>query len=273
MSTKTTPKPPEPFTDGRSYESYIGRWSRPVAVEFLRWLRPPRDLDWLDVGCGTGALTETILELAEPRSVAGVDPSAAQAAYARERVADPRAAFVVGSAQALPFPGNSSDVAVFGLVLNFVPDIPAALREIVRVVRPQGWVGGYVWDYAQGMEMLRLFWDTAVALDPAAEALDEGRRFPICRPGALRHALGEAGFTAVEVRSIDIPTRFSDFDDLWSPFLRGQGPAPRYLATRSESAREAIRQTMRERLPAAPDGSLVLTARAWAFRGRVPPTP
>ena len=254
---------------GASYERYVGRWSRPVAAEFLTWLEPSPQLDWLDVGCGTGALTETILQRTRPRTVRGIDLAQGFIDHARAHVRDERATFEVGDAQSLPVASQQVDRAVSGLALNFVPQPAVAVREMARVVRPDGIVAVYVWDYAGKIELMRHFWDAAVTLNPDALALDEGRRFPICHPGALADLFAEAGLVGVETRAIDVPTRFLDFDDYWTPFLGGQGPAPSYVTSLDDQRRDALRDRLRATLPVAPDGSIPLIARAWAVRGRV----
>ncbi|MBM3597169.1 MAG: methyltransferase domain-containing protein [Alphaproteobacteria bacterium] len=254
---------------GEAYELYVGRWSRPVACEFLDWLALPSGRDWIDVGCGTGALSRTILDRAAPSSLAAVDPSEGFLAEARRRVKDPRAAFHVGDARKLPVGDTVADAAVAGLVINFVPDRAAAIAEMRRATRPGGTVAAYVWDYAGEMQMMRRFWDAAVSLDPAAQALDEGRRFPDCRPDRLVELWRAAGLADAEARAIDIPTVFADFDDFWRPFLGGQGPAPGYCMSLDEARRAALREHIRANLPMAEDGTIPLIARAWAVRGTV----
>lgn len=246
----------------------MGRWSRLVAREFIAWLGVERDARWLDVGCGTGALTEAILRAARPVRVTAVDASAAYVATARQRAGDRRAVFAVGDALALPSPSASGDAAVSGLMLNFVPHPGRAVSEMARVVRDGGTAAAYVWDYAGRMELLRHFWDAAVALDPTAAELDEGRRFPICNAGGLDTLFRGAGLSDVEARAIDVPTGFRDFDDYWRPFLGGQGPAPGYVTSLRETARARLRDRLRHQLPTAPDGSIDLVVRAWAVRGR-----
>jgi SAM-dependent methyltransferase len=256
------------WTSGSAYESYIGRWSRLVAPEFLDWLGIPPGRRWLDTGCGTGALTAAILARCEPRFVVGVDPSESFIAHARATVVDAQARFEVGTAAEAGLDDGDVDVVVSALVLNFVPDLNAALAEARRVLSPGGVVAGYVWDYAEGMQLLRRFWDAAVVVDPAAQALDEAVRFRIAAPQPLAEAFTAAGLSAVEVRPIEIPTVFANFDDLWKPFLAGTGPASAFAAALAEPARSALRERLRSSVEAEPDGSIRLVARAWAVRGQ-----
>jgi SAM-dependent methyltransferase len=161
------------------------------------------------------------------------------------------------------------DVAVSGLVLNFVPDHGSMTREMARITRPGGSVAAYVWDYADGMQMMRHFWDAAIAVSPSDATLDEGERFPLCRPGPLRELFERAQLKSVTVRAIDIPTVFRDFDDYWNPFLGKTGAAPAYLASVGDEVRERIRLHLKSRLAPRHEGPIELTARAWAVRGVV----
>jgi SAM-dependent methyltransferase len=220
----------------------------------------------LDVGCGTGALSAALLEGGTPH-VTGIDASEPYVSHANATLGSPRARFEVGDAARLPFDGGAFDAAVSGLVLNFVQSPTAMVAEMRRVVRHEGVVALYVWDYAGRMELLRRFWDAAVALDPAAHALDEGVRFPICQPDALAALLRGSGLRAVESGHVDQPLVFSDFDDYWSPLLGGQGPAPGYVASLQAAQQEALRDAVRARLPKDRDGSIRLVARAWTVKG------
>ncbi|HSD95680.1 MAG TPA: methyltransferase domain-containing protein [Sulfuricaulis sp.] len=253
---------------GDPYEQYAGRWSRQVAPLFLSWLDIPAGRKWLDVGCGTGALCAAIVDHCSPYSVTGIEPSEGFIKTAKENLAG-RAVFHQGSATAIPLDDASVDVVVSGLVLNFVPDQRAALAEMARVTGNGGKIGAYVWDYAGKMELMRLFWDAAVELNPEAAKMDEGIRFPLCRPKALVELFESAGLNGVEVMAIDIPTPFASFEDYWRPFLGGQGPAPAYAMSLSEAARARLRDRIRERIPVEADGSIALTARAWAARATV----
>jgi SAM-dependent methyltransferase len=254
------------WSSGAAYDGYIGRWSRPVAEQFVPWLEPLPDATWIDVGCGSGALSETILGAARPSRVVGVDPSADFVEHARSTIEDERSEFVVGDGAALPAASGSADHVVSGLVLNFIADPDAALAEMSRVATAGATIAAYVWDYADGMQMLRAFWDAVVALDPGAASLDESTRFPLCRPEALRRLFDVAGLSDVETSDITVDTTFTDFDDYWTPFLSGQGPAPGYCSSLAPADLDRLRDRLRDLL--APDGGpIALTARAWAVKG------
>jgi SAM-dependent methyltransferase len=255
------------WAKGDVYELYVGRWSRLVAAQFLPWLSVPGQAAWLDVGCGTGALSQTILNTADPRSVKGIDRSEAYVEFARSHVLDARVSFAAGDAQSLPVEADVYGAAVSGLVLNFVPEPGKMIAEMTRSVCKGASVALYVWDYAGKVQLMRHFWNAAAALDPAARDLDEGRRFPICSPGALGELFERLGLSNVEVRPIDIDTPFANFDDYWAPFLGGQGPASSYCMSLSEEARARLRERIRDSLPFAIDASIPLVARAWAVKG------
>jgi SAM-dependent methyltransferase len=251
------------------YEQYVGRWSRSVARAFVAWLGVPPGRNWGDVGCGTGALVEAILATAEPHALCAIDRSQGFLAAARSSIPDCRVGFAVADATALPWASGCCGATVSGLVLNFVADALGMVREMVRVTRPSGQVAAYVWDYRGGMELIRQFWDAVVAVTPADAAFDEAERFPLCQPEPLQALFQEAGLREVSVRSIVVPTVLRDFDDYWTPFLGKQGPAPTYLASLDGERRERIRALLQARLPTAADGSIRLTAQAWAVQGTV----
>jgi trans-aconitate methyltransferase len=262
-------KPKEQWGTGDLYERYVGRWSRLVAREFLAWLSVSEGKRWADVGCGTGGLVESILAAYAPSEIIAIDRAEGFLAEARHTITDLRVQFKLGDALDLPLEADACDVTVSGLVLNFVPDHTAMAREMIRVTKPGGTVAAYVWDYAGGMEMMRYFWDAAIAVSPHAAQLDQGERFPLCQPEPLRTLFRELGLTAVSVRAIDIQTTFQDFTDYWAPFLGKQGSAPTYLASVDEETRERIRQLLQTRLVPQEDGTIALSARAWAVQGIV----
>lgn len=252
---------------GDLYEPYVGRWSRKVAPAFLDWLQVAPHSKWLDLGCGTGALTAAILDRAEPASVLGIDASAGFIGHARNHIPDPRASFEIGDAQSLSLESRQFDAAVSALMLNFVPEPERAAGEMARVVRPGGMVAAYLWDYAGKMELVRYFWDAAIELNPAVTEIEARTRFPLCQPAPLEALFVQAGLRAVEVKPLEIAMPFRDFDDYWTPFLGGQGPAPGYAMSLSEVDRSRLRERLRATLPVQPDGSIALAARAWAVRG------
>jgi ubiquinone/menaquinone biosynthesis C-methylase UbiE len=268
MSEQRAPKSTEAWESGEQYEPYVGRWSRLVAREFLAWLDISTRARWLDVGCGTGALIQAILDDHAPAEVVGIDPSSSYIAYARRSIRDPRVRYEVGDARALPV-ASSYDAVVSGLVINFVPvpDQLKAAREMVRAARVGGTVAAYVWDYPGEMQLMTHFWAAAVALDSDALSLDEAARFDFCRPEPLRALFTDAGLSDVDVDEIVVPTDFPDFDAYWTPFLGGTGTAPAYAMSLSEKDRTALADALRARLPTADDGSIHLTARAWVVRG------
>jgi SAM-dependent methyltransferase len=259
---------PDVWSDGAGYESYVGRWSRGVAREFLHWLAVPAGAAWLDFGCGTGALSLAIVTERSPRRVIGCDRSAGYLTFARRQTRDARAEFLVTELPDLPRIDGGFDAAVAGLVLNFLATPAQGVAAMAARVRTGGTVAAYVWDYAEGMQLMRMFWDCAIALDAAARGLDEGIRFPLCHVDPLRDLFRGADLQDVAVRPIVVPTVFRDFDDYWTPFLTGQGPAPGYVTSLSSERRARLRDTIRQRLPISPDGTIRLSAQAWAVRGR-----
>lgn len=261
-----TPGLSDRWERGSPYERYIGRWSRRTAPLFLAWLDEPAGRRWLDVGCGTGALCAAILDQCSPASVIGVEPSEGFRDLALRSLAG-KAVCLAGNAAALPLDRGACDIAVSGLVLNFVPSLPDALSEMMRVTSRGGTIAAYVWDYADGMEIIRHFWDAAVALDAAAAPLHEGARFPLCEPSALKAAFEDAGLTDVKTTALDLRAEFADFDDYWGPFLGGQGPAPAYAMSLAEDRRAALKDRLMTALPRAAGGTISLNARAWAVSG------
>lgn len=245
----------------------MGRWSRPLAEGFVRWLDAPEGRHWLDVGTGTGALAAAICSVANPASVVACDPSEAFVDLASSRLRDSRVRFEVAGVGQLPAHREGYDLAVSGLALNFVPDPHEAVREQLSLLRAGGRVAACVWDYAEGMEFLRHFWDAATSVDPAAAVHDEGVRFPICNPDALRALFESCGARNVHTDEVRIPTVFRDFDDYWRPFVGGPGPAPGYVAGLSRDRCSDLVADLKRRLLRRPDARIELSARAWVVAG------
>ncbi|HEX5068694.1 MAG TPA: methyltransferase domain-containing protein [Vicinamibacterales bacterium] len=258
------------FSEALAYERFMGRWSRALAPLLVRFAGVRDREAVLDVGSGTGAVAAAVLHAAPSARVTGIDQSAAYVSLAQSRYGSPGVTFEVLDAQQLRFEAASFDRTLSLVVLNFIPDVRKALAEMARVTRPQGTIAAAVWDYGDGMEMLRAFWDEAVGLRPADTLKDE-RHMKLCRRGELATLWRDQGLQDVAEETLTIETRFASFDDYWSPFLDGQGPAGAYTASLAPDHREALRMRLRNRLVGdGPDGQITMHARAWAARGRVP---
>jgi SAM-dependent methyltransferase len=250
-----------------AYDRHIGRYGPALAAGLVgaAGIRPGQTA--LDVGCGPGALTKTLAKLLGADSVAAVDPSEPFARACAARV--PGVQVEVAAAEALPFGDASFDAALSQLVVNFMSDARTGVGEMRRVTRPGGTVAAAVWDYADGMTLLRLFWDAAAALDSAAASLDEGVSMPYCRPDELRDLWRDAGLKDVENSELVVEAGYGGFDDLWQPLESGVGPSGAYAAALPAESRARLREELRRRLGAG-EGPFRLTARAWCVVGRVP---
>ncbi len=258
------------FSEADAYEHFMGRWSRTLAPQLVKFAGVQDGDAVLDIGSGTGALSAAVLAAAPSSRIIGIDPSAPYVDQARAKHGSERVTFEVGDAQKMRFQNATFDRTLSMLVLNFIPDAGKAVSEMKRVTRKGGTIAAAVWDYGDGMEMLRVFWDEAVAADPAAERKDE-RHMKYCARGQLSALWREQGLTAVAEEALTIPTHFVSFEDYWSPFLEKQGPAGAYVATLSAAARDTLRDRLRRRLVGeGPDKGFTLHARAWAARGVVP---
>lgn len=253
------------WSAGQSYEHYMGRWSRKIAAEFLTWLEPPRNADWLEIGCGTGALTDAILTKCEPRAITATDQSPDFVDHAQKAVTDPRAKFATADALALPADDATIDVVTSALVLNFIPDRAAALKEMCRVLRPDGLLSFYVWDYpGGGMGFIDAFWNAAARVDDPAAELNESDRFPFCTHDGLFELCQGAGLADPAIEAIEVVTEFADFDAFWHPFTLGAGPAPGYCKSLSETQRDRLKKELERTFGLS--GPIRLPARAWAVK-------
>jgi SAM-dependent methyltransferase len=252
---------------GSTYEDFMGRWSRRLAPKFVKWLGVASELHWLDVGCGTGALTGAIVICAEPASVVACDPSQSFIEYAQKNTGNEHVSFVMAGVDSLPDPSGGFDSVTSSLALNFFPDPSGAVGKMRAASTRGGTVSSCVWDYSGRMEFLRIFWDAASRVDPNAIVLDEGTRFPLCRRDALVDLFRNAGLRDIRCEPVEIGTDFSSFEEYWRSFQGGSGPAPSYVASLEEDQRAELANELERALPTGADGSIRLTARAWAVRG------
>lgn len=257
----------KPMSAEEAYGWRVGRWSRMVGRSLVEWLDRPAGLRWLDIGCGTGALSQAILETSGANRLVGIDPSDDDIGLAREKLRGTRAEFHQASAEALPFSAGAFDVVASGLVLNFLSDADLAMGEMQRVAVPGGSVAGHVWDFGGEMQVVRRFWDAAIAVDGAAAQADQGVLFPLCKPEPLRQLFLDSGLRDVDVRPISVTARFPDFATYWGALINEDWTGGRFLNSLPEIARHAVRKRIYESLPLQNNGSLDLEARAWAARG------
>ena len=269
-NAKMTDAESKMFSAAAEYERFMGRWSRQLAPEFIAFAGVKNGDRVLDVGTGTGSLTSALETTMTSSEIIGIDPSTGFVSYAKKNAKSSRMHFEVGDAQALRFQNGSFDQTMALLVMNFIPDHNKAIGEMRRVTRPEGVVSACVWDYGEGMQMLRYFWDEAVALDPAVEPKDE-RHMKLSRDGELGELWKEAGLSSVQEKPLSIDQAYQSFDDYWAPFLRGAGPGGAYVVSLSKERREQLQARIRKRLLGnRDDGPFVLKARAWCVRGEVP---
>jgi len=258
------------FAASAGYERFMGRWSQLLAPRFIAFAGIKNGQNVLDVGTGTGSAAAAVEASVPASEIVGIDPSQAFIAYAQKNAKSPRAHFEVGDAQALRFKDASFDQTLALLVMNFIPDHHKAIAEMRRVTRPQGTVSACVWDYDAGMQMLRFFWDEAIALDPAMEPKDE-RHMKLSHQGQLGELWKKAGLVNVQEAPLVIDQAFSSFNDYWEPFTKGAGPGGAYVVSLAPDRRQQLEARMRKRLlKDRPDGPFTLTARAWCVRGDVP---
>jgi SAM-dependent methyltransferase len=250
-----------------AYDRHVGRYGATLAAALIEFARIEPDWRALDVGCGPGALTTALSQYLGPAGVCAADPSEPFAAACGSRL--PGVEVVVAAAESLPYPDRSFDVVLSQLVVNFLTDAVAGVREMARVTRPGGVVGACVWDYAGEMTLLRAFWDAAREIDPdGAAAVDEGTTMSWCSERELAALWADAGLREVRTGNLLARAAYTDFDELWSPLPTGVAPSGAYCKSLDDDRRAALREAYRRQLGVG-TGPFELTARAWAVAGVV----
>jgi SAM-dependent methyltransferase len=255
------------FADPSGYESFMGRWSRAVAARFLRWIDAPRRARWLDAGCGTGILTEAVLDACEPAAVTGVDPARAQIEQAARGPASGRASFRQADAMSLPFPDCAFDVAASALVINFIPRPLVALGEMRRVTAPGGIVAGYVWDFQRDLSPSGPLRQAMRAFGAQVPAIPGTEHSSL---QALESLFLRAGLGPIRCTALDVTLAYRDFEDFWQAQTPGYSPTTKIIDAMTENERRRLKRALREALSAGPQGRIEYTARAKAFGASVP---
>jgi SAM-dependent methyltransferase len=247
------------FTSSRAYDDFMGRFSGPLGPLFADFAGVGASARAIDVGCGPGALTAELAVRCGAANVAAVDPSAAFVEAARERYPDVDVR--QAPAEKLPFADDTFDIALAQLVVHFMRDPVAGLREMARVTRPGGVVGACVWDHYGGTSPLSVFWTALEEFDPAAETESH---LAGAREGHLGELFRDAEIADVQESSLSICIEFETFQEWWAPYELGVGPAGAYVANLDNLRRDALRELCRARMPRPP---FTVTGRAWAARG------
>ena len=262
------------FSNPAAYELWMGRWSALLAPAFITFANLQRGARLLDVGSGTGALSIALLEGVADSTVVGIEPAEAYVSYCREKISDDRLCFEIGDALDIPFKDDSFDATLSLLILQELSDAPSALREMRRVTRPGGSVVASQWDFAKGMPMLALFWDTVLEVVPS-EATRQATAdcMVVDYPDdiALRNLWRETGLVEVEMERHKVEMNFASFGDYWKPFSSKVTPTASYTGRLRDDQVSEVESRLRQKtIGDAPDGSFGLQAHAWAVRGKVP---
>lgn len=254
------------FADSDSYERFMGQWSRAVGSRFLEWISASSRSNWLDVGCGTGILSELILEHCAPAAVFGIDPQRAQIEHAKRQTFAQRVTFRVAHAEALPFSDGAFDVVASALALNFMADRPRALAEMRRVARRGATVAAFTWNFEDERSPswpLRATMRTAGAEVPGIPGTEASSLT------ALIRLFEDGGFREISTTTIDVKLGYPDFDAFWTAQTPSYSPTTRVIAAMSETERAELMTQARTALPRREDGRIEYEVVANAVKARV----
>jgi len=254
------------FDDGNAYEQYMGQWTRAAGSVFLDWLAPPAGASWLDVGCGTGAFTEQVIERCSPASMVAVDPAEAQIEHARGHALAQRADFRVADAQELPIADDTFDMVVSSLAINFIPDRAKAIAEMRRVCRPGGVVAGFVWDFADERQPARPLRQGMRAIGVVPELMPGESDSSLA---GLRSLFAGAGLKDIAVRPIDVEMPYTDFDDFWQKMTIRKTPAVKTVLALPKAELSRLMDAVRAEVTVTADGNVMCTARANGIKAHV----
>lgn len=267
MEADRSPIGKESWNDSNAYDLYVGRWSRRIAGDFMQWLQPQANLSWLEVGCGTGALTTEILNSARPLRILAIDKSGAYLTKARSYISSPRVSFSKTDLSALDA-GAEFDYITSGLVLNFLSDVEEKLKCMKQYLRPGGSISAFVWDYAGHYQPMRIFWDSVKQLYKEAERFDAGIKYPLCSESNLTALFRSVDLSNIRFTKIEKIATFRDFDDYWLPIASAQGSVTEFLDTLNEGKKNDLKALVKSRLPMSLNGEIKLILSALAIEGR-----
>jgi trans-aconitate methyltransferase len=262
MNSITTPS----WDDTKGYELYVGRWSRFISKDFIYWLKPDAGLEWLEVGCGTGALTSAILEKANPKQITAIDKSGSYIKQAMSDIIADNVIFLERGFESLPS-NETFDIITSGLVLNFLPDIKDSFQQMANKLKPAGQLSAFVWDYAGHYQPMRHFWDAAKEVSPIAQKFDAGVKFSICNEIKLTDLFQSAGLTNIRFTTLERIATFQSFDDYWLPIASAQGSVTEFMSSLNDPQTQKLKELLKQRLPIAINGEIKLIINALAIAG------
>ncbi len=251
------------------YDNFMGRWSREVATQFIKWIGPEPHLSWLDVGCGTGTLAQTVIKSCSPSLIVGTDPLKSSIEAAKLHPENKDVEFQIGDVQDLPFDQAKFDFVISGLMIKFVKDKVRAIREMKRVTRAGGMTALYDWDMDGNMNTTRHFWDAVSTIRPECIESPKARKTPMTEIGSIASLFESAGINEIKQCIISFTTQFQDLDDYWSPITKNSQNVGRFYKTMTREERETVYRQLEKTLPFNSNGSISFESRAVAIKGKI----